>query len=76
MRAEMVACTVAGTVTSARRAAYIGTAFTGENVALSEVAHQLLGEERISGGSLADLRGQSCYRCVRAEQLCDQRGCL
>ena len=51
MRAAMVACSVAGTATSAASvSADVATAFALEHTAFSQFAHDLLGEERVSGG--------------------------
>ena len=74
MRAAMVACTVAGTLTSPTSA--VDTYATGlslQHAALGQVAHDLLGEERVPGGPLGDLVAKRTIRGVRAEQLRDQR---
>ena len=59
MRAAMVACKVAGTLTSA--ACAVDTYVPGSprrHSALSQFPHNLLGKEGVASGSLADLLAQ------------------
>ncbi len=73
MRAAMVACNVAGhTDVSHVRAAGVSAAVALEHTPLGEFAHDLLGEERITGGPLGDRLAQACNGGVRTEQLRDQ----
>ena len=43
-----------------------------QHTALGQVAHDLLGEERVTGGPLGDRVAQPTHRRVRPEQLRDQ----
>ena len=56
MRAAMVACKVAGTLTSAASAVdKYAPRLSAQHTTLGQFAHDLLGEERITGGPLGDL---------------------
>ena len=60
MRAAIVACSVAGTSTSAASRAHAYCAAVAvEHAALGQVADDLLGEERVAGGAFGDLRRSS-----------------
>ena len=73
MRAAMVACKVAGTLTSATSAVdTYAPRLPAQHTALGQFAHDLLGEKRVTGGPLGDLLAQRTNRGVRAEQLRDQ----
>ena len=55
MRAAMVACTVAGTLTSAASVGrHVGAAVALQHAALGQIAHDLLGEKRVTGGPFDD----------------------
>ena len=55
MRASMAACTVAGTLTLGDiRPTEVAAALAGQHPALGQLAHHLLGEERVPGGPLGD----------------------
>ena len=70
MRAAMVACNVAGTLTSATSAVEMyAPVCPTQHTTLGEFAHDLLGEERITGGPLGDRLAQLADRGVRPEQL-------
>ena len=58
MRAAIVACSVAGTLTSVRRPSRDTHRRPREHPAFGQFAHDLLGEERIAGGPLGDRRAQ------------------
>ena len=65
MRAAMAACTVAGTPTSSTSARQtIATALAGQHPALGQVAHDLLGEERIAAARSAIDRRQLADRGI------------
>ena len=73
MRASMAACTVAGTRDVGDiRATEVATALTGQHPALGQLAHHLLGEERVPGGPLGDDRRQLADRGIRPQQLTQQ----
>ena len=73
MRAAMVACRVAGTLTSATSAVdTYAPRLPAQHTALGQFAHDLLGEKRITGGPLGDRLAQRADRGVRPEQLGDQ----
>ena len=73
MRAAMVACTVAGTLTSAASAVEMyALRLAAQHAALGQFAHDLLGEKRVSGGPLGDHGDHPADRGVRPEQLDDQ----
>ena len=73
MRAAMVACSVAGTLTSATSAVDMyAPRLPAQHTTLGQFAHDLLGEERITGGPLGDRLAQPANRGVRPEQLRDQ----
>ena len=77
MRAAMVACTVAGMLTSAhigRRD--VAARLSLQHTALGQVAHDLLGEKRVPGGPFDDQGGQPGHRGVRPDQFADQRAGL
>ena len=58
MRAAMVACKVAGTLTSLTSAVDMyAPRLAAQHTTLGQFAHHLLGEERITGGPLGDHRG-------------------
>ena len=78
MRAAMVAC-------NGGRHAHLGSALTVEMYApgfpsqhttLGQIAHDLLGEKRITGGPLGDRLAQLANDGVRPEQFGDQCGSL
>ena len=74
MRASMAACTVAGTRDVGDiRATDVAAALTGQHAALHQLAHHLLGEERVPGGPLGDDRRQLADRGIRTQQLTQQR---
>ena len=73
MRAAMVACNVAGTLTSAPSAVDMyAPRLPAQHATLGQFAHDLLGEKRITGGPLGDRLAQLANRGVRPEQLRDQ----
>ena len=73
MRAAMVACKVAGTLTSAASAVdTYAPRLPAQHATLGQFAHDLLGEKRITGGPLGDRLAQRANRGVRPEQLGDQ----
>ena len=55
------------------RATDIAAALTGQHPALGQLAHHLLGEERVPGGPLGDDRRQLADRGVGPQQLTQQR---
>ena len=55
------------------RATDILTVLTGQHPALHQLAHHLLGEERVPGGPLGDDRRQLADRGVGPQQLTEQR---
>ena len=58
MRAAMVACKVAGTLTSASLGGrVVGARLPLQHTPLGQVAHDLLGEKRVPGGPLGDHGG-------------------
>ena len=60
MRAAMVACKVAGTLTSAASAVDLyAPRLPAQHAPLGQFAHDLLGEKRITGGPLGDRLAQS-----------------
>ena len=74
MRAAMVACSVAGTLTSATSvSAGVAAALADEHAAFGEVTDDLLGEERVAGRALGDHRADLADRRIGAQQLSDQR---
>ena len=74
MRAAMAACTVAGTLDVGDiRATDVAAALAGQHPALGQLAHHLLGEERVPGGPLGDDRRQLADRGIRTQQLTEQR---
>ena len=73
IRALIAACRVAGTVTSATSAsADVAAACSLEYPAFGQVAHDLLGEKRITGSPIGDRLAQPANRGVRPEQFADQ----
>ena len=73
MRAAMVACNVAGTLTSAPSAVDLyAPRLPFQHATFGEFAHDLLREERITGGPPGDRLAQCLNRGVRPEQLRDQ----
>ena len=77
MRAAMVACKVAGTLTSQTSAVETyAPRLPAQHTTLGQFAHHLFGEKRVSCGLLDDHGGQPTDRGVRAEQLSDQCGGL
>ena len=55
------------------RATDVATALAGQHPALHQLAHHLLGEERVPGGPLGDDRRQLADRGIRTQQLTQQR---
>ena len=55
------------------RATDVATALAGQHPALRQLAHHLLGEERVPGGPLGDDRRQLADRGIRTQQLTQQR---
>ena len=51
----------------------VATALAGQHPALHQLAHHLLGKERVSGGPLGDDRCDVTDRGIRTQQLSDQR---
>ena len=73
MRAAMVACSVAGTLTSATSAvADVAPRLPAQHAAFGEVAHDLLGEEWVTGGARGDRLAQPVDRGVRRRAVRDQ----
>ena len=72
MRAAMVACNVAGTLTSATSVIDMYAPRCPQYSALGEFADDLFGEERVTGGPVGDRLAQPADRGVRPEQPSDQ----
>ena len=69
MRAAMVACSVAGTLTSETSAVEMYAPDSPRSTTLGQFAHDFLGEERITGGPVGDRLAQCANRGVGPEQL-------
>ena len=73
IRAARTACTLAGMAASATGAASrVGAALAFEAPGLDQRLHELLDEERVALGALADQLSQSVQRGIVAEQLGEQ----
>ena len=72
MRAESTACTLAGTVALVDRSHQpVGAALALEVSRLDQRLHDLLDEERVAAGALADQLGQPVERGIGAEQVAE-----
>jgi hypothetical protein len=68
MRAAMVACNVAGTLTSATSPIDTYAPGSPRSTPLGQFTHDLLGEERITGGPLGDRLAEPADGWVLPEQ--------
>ena len=67
----MVACKVAGTLISpTSRPTRVGAGPATKDATFGEVAHDLLGEERIAARARGDRRRKLAHRRMLAQQLC------